>query len=72
MLPGQLVELVQQFAEREPADDMFAVRLGNAGLPHPEPAVADDHLRIRGPERLQPQHLVQLVADKPQRWPTRL
>ena len=35
----------------------------------PEAAIADDQLRMRDPERLEPRHLVRLLADKPQRTP---
>jgi hypothetical protein len=35
-------------------------------LPHLEPTVADDHLRVRDPERLKPKYLVRIIADEPQ------
>jgi hypothetical protein len=54
----QLIELVQELVECVAADDPLAVRLGDACLPHPEPAVADDHLRVREPERLKSKYLV--------------
>ena len=38
MLLSELLEFVQQLVEGVPADDPLAVRLGNAGLPHSEPA----------------------------------
>ena len=34
---GQLLELPSSSAERVPADDMLAVRLGDVGLPTPTP-----------------------------------
>ena len=36
-------------------------------VPHPEPQVADDHLRVRDPELLESQYLVRLLTGKPQR-----
>src|SRR5580704_186756 len=57
----QLVELIQQLAECVPADDPLAVGLGNASLPHPEPAIADDHAWVRSPECLEPEQLVRLL-----------
>src|SRR5690349_249804 len=65
----QLVELIQELTDRVSADDSLAVRLRDAGLPHLELAVADNHLRVRDPERLKPQHLIRLLTEEPQRTP---
>src|SRR2546423_1505738 len=57
---GQLAEPVQQLAQSAPGGDGLPVLLRDPGLPHPEPTVADDHLRVRGPERRQPEQLAGL------------
>jgi len=46
VLLGQLVEPVQQFAQRVPGRDGLAGGLGNARLPGAELAGADDHVRV--------------------------
>jgi hypothetical protein len=58
---GELIEPVEQFQERVPGDHGLAVRFGEAGLNGAESAVADDHLRVRGPEPCQAQQLVRLA-----------
>ncbi len=50
MIPGEFVEPVQQLAERVSGRHCFPVLLGDTGLPGPEPAVADDHVRVSGAE----------------------
>ena len=60
--PGsQLIEPVEQFAERVPGDHGLPVWFGEAGLHGAESAVADDHLRVRGPVPCQAQQLIRLA-----------
>ena len=55
--------------QRVPGDHGLAVRFGEAGLHSAESAIADDHLRVRGPEPCQPQQLVRLAEGAGQPVP---
>src|SRR6266568_5977142 len=46
----------REFPEAVPGGDRIAVLLGDTGLLDAEPALRDHHVRVRGPEPLEPQH----------------
>jgi len=63
---SQLVQLVQQFPQRIAGGDGLAVLLGYPGLPGPEPARSDDHVRVSSAELQQPSHLIGLIRHQAQ------
>jgi len=63
---GDLVEFVEEFPQGVPGDDVFAVRLGDPGLP-PAGAGVDHYVGVIAPELVQPQDLIGFVRRDPQR-----
>ena len=63
---GQLVEFVEQLREGVPGDHLFAVRLGDDGLPPAAPG-SDHHAGVRLTEAGQAHDLLELVGHQPSR-----